>query len=276
MTFKVMSNFEDQPLAERVYLHVFGPAKIGKTRLILDLVEKHRDVVIMLSTDGGWKMRVAQNRSGFSKRFYVGDAMTLTDIREALKVMRMKANNGVRQLSPRRVWFAFDTITHAQTHLLQEARKINVKHPTAKDHRDEFVRDVTVEVDWGVNLGHMGEIANALVGMPCNVIAVSLEKEQSVNRQKTGAMVPAISGQSFTRFMGDADAILRVVPGESKHERMLIPYVDGSLTGDRSGLLDDVEEPDLAMIRDKMLALGSLEGDGKNTADPEGTESAAE
>ena len=277
MTLKVMSNFEDQPLAERVYLHIFGPPKIGKTKLVLDLVEKEKNVVLMLSTDGGWRMQVAQNRSGFSKRLYVADANDLTDIREGLRVMRMKAENGVRKLDPSSVWFVFDTVTHAQTKLMEEARKINIKNPGAKDHREEFVRDATTEIDWGVNLGHMGEIANALVGMPCNVIAVSLEKEQSVNRSKTGTMIPAISGQSGSRFLGDADAVLRLEQGEDD-ERVLIPYIDGNLRGDRSGNLGEVEPANLANIRDKMLGLGQYDkrGDGENTADPEGTESAAE
>lgn len=279
MTVKVMSNFDDQPLAETVYLHLFGPPKIGKTKMILDLVEKHRDVVLMLSTDRGWRLRVRQNPAIFSKRLYVADVDSLSDIREGLKIMRMKADKGVRQLHPSKVWFVMDTITHAQTKLMEEARKINIKNPRADENREEFVRDATTEVDWGVNLGHMGEIANALVGMPCNIIAVSLEKEQSVNRSKTGTMIPAISGQSLTRFMGDADAVLRVDRGDTKNDRVLIPYVDGDLTGDRSGLLEEVEPGDLAMIRDKMLRLGAFQDDdddGEETADSEVTEPAAE
>lgn len=268
---KIMSQFEDQPLAERVYLHIFGVPKIGKTVSILDLVLRDRDVVLMVSADRGWQSRVAQNRKAFSGgRFHVAEVDTLMDLREALKIMRMKVGKAVKAVEPRRVWFVFDTITHIQTMLMQEARRINIKNPVTEDRRDEYVRDATTEVDYMVNLGHMGEIATALIGMPCNVIAVSLEKEESIKRTKTGVMVPSISGQSGARFLGDADAILRVVKSDDGDDRVF------EVSGDRSGQLDKIEPTNLAKLREKMLCRNQPEAEKTAAASGDETETAAE
>jgi hypothetical protein len=264
-----MSQFEDQPLAERVYLHIFGAPKIGKTFSILNLVLDERDVVLLVSADRGWQSRVAQNRKEFSGgRFHVVEVERLMDLREAMKAMRFKADRAIKKIEPRRVWFVFDTITHIQTMLMQEARRVNIKNPSTQDRRDEYVRDATTEVDYMVNLGHMGEIATALLGMPCNVIAVSLEKEESIARQKTGRMVPHISGQSSARFLGDADAILQVVCTDDGGRQFIV-------TGDRSGQLDEVEPTDLAAIREKMLSRNQP-GDKKAAASEDESETAAE
>jgi len=240
---------------EQVYLLLFGPGKIGKTTCVLDLVERDRDYVVLLSMDGGWKLRVRKNPAAFEKRLVVAEPRTLQEMRKDFQTARFKVQKVVKAGVPRsRIWVALDTITHAQTQLMAEARKINIKNPSAQDSRDEYIRDAQTEVDWMVNLGHMSEVADALLGMRCNIIVIAHEKEQSVQRKRTGVMVPAIGGQSFSRFMGDADAVLKM--RSDGHARVLEPFVDGELTGDRSGQLAPIEPPNLRTVADKMLCIG--------------------
>lgn len=251
MTF--IRNFADDR-TEQVYLMLFGAGKIGKTTCVLDLVERERDYVVMLSMDGGWKLRVRHNPDAFQKHLVVAEPRTLgamrKDFKEARFVVEKVAKAGV---SRNRIWVCLDTITHAQTLLMAEARKISIKNPRADDARDEYVRDATTDVDWMVNLGHMSEVADALLAMGCNVVVIAHEKEQAVNRKKTGVMIPAIGGQSLSRFMGDADAVLYMT--NDGKQRILEPFVDGDLTGDRSGRLGAKETTDLRAIANKMLGL---------------------
>lgn len=250
-----ISNFDDGRI-DRVYLHIFGAPKIGKTTAVLDLVEHSRDFVILISMDRGHRMRVAQNPALFNKRLAVATPSTLQELREDLRVAKFKVDKAASQgVDRRRIWVCLDTITHTQILLMSEARKINVKNPSSQDRRDEYIRDATTEVDYMVNLGHMSEVADTMVSMPCNSIVLALEKEQSVQRKKTGVMIPAISGQSFTRFMGDADAILRIRADHG--ERVIEPFVDGELTGDRSGNLAPEEPMDLKRIQQKMLGVSA-------------------
>jgi hypothetical protein len=134
--------------------------------------------------------------------------------------------------------------------LLSEARKISLRNPDAKDDRDEYVRDITTQADWGINLGLMSECANVLNSYPCNIVTICLERESRTSRRPE----PSISGQSKDRIMGDADLIMRLVV-EKDGRKFLTSALDGA--GDRSGVLEEAEKPDLIAIRNKIF--GSAE-----------------
>lgn len=149
-----------------------------------------------------------------------------------------------------RIWVVVDTVTHLQNRLMTEARQINVKNPDARDVRRDYVRDATTEVDFNINLTHMSEVANFLSPLPCNVIVNALSREEFVERKKTGRVLPAITGQSATRFNGDADAILYLNRNE-KGERWI--ECNEETGGDRSGRLSAREPADLWSIMRKMI-----------------------
>lgn len=248
-------NFEDDPLKERVYSLIYGPPKIGKTYAVLDLIKKHGDYVVMLSFDRG-DFAVRQDPETYKGKMVRANPATLGEIRDDLKEAGFIVNKLAKKGIPRSsIWLVMDTMTHAQTILLAEARKINIKNPHTRDGRTEYVRDATTQVDYMVNLGHMNEIADALASMKCNVIVITLEKNEILHgrRDKTSNMIPALSGQAYTRFLGDADVILRMVEEKGERYFSLSGQSGSCVGGDRSGKLDIREPADIKHIQQKML-----------------------
>lgn len=231
---------------QRLSVLMFGSPKVGKTRCVLDLV-KRGNYVCLLTTDHG-TLEVYRNPDTYKGRLVVADVYTLNDIRNALtegkEIVKRLIKVGV---NPKDTWVCIDTLTHLQILLLTEARRISLKRPeSSTDDRDEYMRDMTTQTDWGINLGLMSEVANMLNSYPCNIVNIALEKEDKVTHRASVAM----SGQSRDRFCGDADLILRVCR-DKQGKKFQTSIMDGA--GDRSGMLGDVEEADLIAIRDKIF-----------------------
>lgn len=117
----------------------------------------------------------------------------------------------------------------------------------------------------------MSEVANVLESVPCNVITIALEKEEREERRSTGRIISAISGQSYNRFVGDADVVLHL-DMDDKDRRYL------SVHGDRSGLLESkINSTDLKLVQKAMMppapeappALEQPKADGSSSEDPD-------
>lgn len=241
--------FNADPLRNRVYLLVHSDPKVGKTHMVLDLVRKHGDFVVLFSFDEG-TFEVRQNPDAFEGKLAIAKPTSLKQLREDMEEGEKIVERLVHKGIPRwKIWTVIDTATHMQQRLMVEARQINVKNPQSGSSR-EFVRDAVTEVDFNVNLAHMTEVANWLATLRCNVIINALSREEQVNRNKTGRVVPAISGQSGLRFAGDADAIL-YLDKDKDEERFLSCALDEG--GDRSGFLEKREPADLTHVMRKML-----------------------
>jgi hypothetical protein len=235
---------------QRLSLLLFGVPKIGKTRVILNIV-KQGDYVVLISTDHG-TLEVYRNPTLYESRLGVAEVYGLSDMRDALRECKETVQKVIKAgIGANRVWACLDTVTHLQIMLLAEARKISLRNPDSKDTRDEFVRDITTQADWGINLGLMSEVANMLNSYPCNIINVALERENRTTKRPE----PSISGQSGDRFKGDADVLIRMVYEKGEGRKFLTSAHEGA--GDRSGVLNEVEEPDLIAIRNKIF--GSAE-----------------
>ena len=226
---------------------LFGVPKVGKTRIILDLIKLYGNYVCMLSTDHG-TLEVYRNPTLYKGKLVVAEIYTLNDMRNALvqgkEIVKKLIKAGI---NPRDIWTVIDTMTHLQIMLLGEARKVSLKAPqSSDDDRDEYMRDMTTQADWGINLGLMSEVCNMLNSYPCNIVTIGLEKEDRTTHRPS----PAISGQSRERVMGDADLILRLT-AETEGRKFHTSVLNGA--GDRSGVLDETEEPDLIKIRNKIF-----------------------
>ncbi len=233
---------------QRLSMILFGPPKVGKTRAILDLA-KRGDYVALISTDHG-TLELYRNPSLYKGHLMAAEVYNLIDMRKALEEGKDTVRGLIKKGIPSsKIWAVIDTITHLQIMLLTEARRISIKHPeTQDDTRDEYIRDVTTQTDWGINLGLMSECANMLNSYPCNIVCIALERED----RTTGRPGPSISGQSRDRFVGDADLILRLIyDSTSKKRKFCTSIVDGA--GDRSGVLGTMEELDLIAMRDKIF-----------------------
>jgi hypothetical protein len=263
-------DFTVDPYADRVYLLIFGAQKIGKTHLLLDLVRNHGQALILFDVDRG-AFEVRKDPKSFRGRLVKSDAMSLRDLRKDLRGAIPIVEKAARKLGRENTWIAFDTVTQAQTKLISEARMVNVKNPDARDPRDEFIRDAVIEVDWNINLGHMSELADALLDMRCNVVVTAHSRSEKSGRKETGRNIPALSGQSYNRFLGDADALLELNSFKDG-ERYLSPFIFGSdVGGDRSGNLTDPSYPaDLTFIRKTMLGLPTVEGEDEPKSNAQG------
>ena len=247
-----IKKFGSDPMGERIYALVYGEEGIGKTRMVLDLVKKHRDYVVLFSLDRG-DLAVRQDPEAFEGRLTVAYPKSLAELRsdmhEAELIIAQLAKKGIPRA---KIWVVVDTVTHLQSKLLAEARKINVRNPESKDSRKEYVRDAVVEVDYGINLAHMSELADFLVGVKANVVVTALEKRERIKREETGRVQPSISGQSATRLQGDADVIVQLTI-DKKGERFLALGRASSLGKDRSDRLDDREPADLKLLQQKIV-----------------------
>lgn len=236
----------------RLSIMLFGSPKIGKTRVLLDLV-KRGNYVALITTDHG-TLEVYRNPTLYKGRLVVAEVYNLTDMRRALEegktIVRKLIKNGV---PPSKIWACIDTVTHLQIMLLTEARRMSLKNPDTDEDRDDYVRDITTQADWGINLGLMSECANMLNSYPCNIVNIALEKEDRTTHRPG----PSMSGQSRDRFVGDADVILRMVYEAGQGRKFYTSVLDGA--GDRSGVLDEIEEPNLITIRDKIFGAEDAE-----------------
>jgi hypothetical protein len=155
-------------------------------------------------------------------------------------------------IEPSKIWVVVDTLTHLQYQFLQEARKIDQKDPSHSDRsKEDFVRDFTQQIDWGINLTLMGELADDLNMLPANKLYIALEKSITPKNQPERC-VPAISGQSKERFTGDADAILHLVM-DGNERSLQTGFADGG--GDRYSRLAAQEPVDLTHIHDKIFGV---------------------
>lgn len=242
--------FSEDPLRNRVYLLVHSEPKVGKTRMVLDLIRRHGDYVVMFSFDEG-TFEVRQEPEVYESKLAIAKPTSLRMLRDDMNEGSILIERLVKAGIPRwRIWAVIDTVTHLQNRLMTEARQINVKNPSANDVRRDFVRDATTEVDYNINLTHMSEVANYLASLPCNVVVNALSREEYIDRKKTGRVLPAITGQSGLRFTGDADAILYLNRNDAG-DRWL--ECDTETGGDRSGRLDKREPANLHHVLDKML-----------------------
>lgn len=269
--------FGDDPLGKRIYALVYGDPKIGKTHMVLDLVRKHGDYVVLFSLDKG-TIAVRQDPETFKGKLAIAYPSGLREMRSDMVEATTVISKLAKAVPRSKIWVVVDTATHLQMKLLAEARKINVLNPDSRDPRSEYVRDAVVEADWNVNLAHMNEVADFLVDAKCNVVVTAHAKQESVDRKKTGRMVPALSGQSYSRFVGDADAILHLTQNK-EGKRYLEAMTGDGLGGDRTGNLSRIEEPDLKVLQERMIGVPPQSAaltSGEAKALPEKGEAASE
>jgi hypothetical protein len=232
---------------------MFGLPKIGKTHAALDIIRNDPESFMMLlSFDKGSRPLLHREPKVFDGKVALAEPKGLVEIRTAIKETGMKVRKLIKAgVSPSKIWIVCDTLTHLQYQFLQEARKINQKSPSHEDRSaEDFVRDFTTELDWGINLTLMGEQADDLNLLPANKLYIALEKEITPKGQPAFAG-PALSGQSRHRFTGDADVILHLI--QDKGERVFVTgFSEGG--GDRFSRLDPREPVDLNAIHDKIFA----------------------
>lgn len=254
----IVSDLAKDPYGGRVVLLLYGEEKIGKTTTILNMVPKG-NLLYLMSFDRG-TMKIRLDPKLYQNRTLLAYPDGLKDIRDELEVFRERVKKAVANVGADKVWVVLDTVTDMQDQLLSEARKMDVKQVSLKAAQkkdagdDEFMRDMTTQLDYGINLAHMAETVNRVLGMPCNVIFVALERtdKENKNRPRIG---PRLSGQSYGLVVGKADAILRMTIGEGGARFFQCSPSSEFKAGDRSGNLAAVEPADLPALRTKMLGL---------------------
>jgi hypothetical protein len=245
------SNFSDTREAT-INVLMFGLPKIGKTHAALDIIRNDPEAFMMLlSFDRGSRPLLHREPEIFDGRVALAEPRGLVEIRQAIRETGMKVRKLIKEgVQPSKIWIVVDTLTHLQYQFLQEARKINQKDPTHENRRDEdFARDFTTQIDWGINLTLMGEQADDINTLPANKLYIALEKTDKPKGQPERS-VPAVSGQSKERFTGDADVILHLIQ-DSGERCFVTEFTSGG--GDRYSRLSPKEPADLIHIHNKIF-----------------------
>lgn len=236
---------------DRSTMLIYGRPGVGKTRMCLETVKDPGEYGILLSIDKGDLYR-RQNAAVFDKKIGAYHPKGLHAMRDTLEKTKARiVRLGLAGIAARNRWVFLDTMTHLQVQLLSEARKIDLKNPSSKDFRDEYVRDHTIQVDYGINLAHMSEVMDAVLDIPANIVIIALEKSDRDSKDKPVSH-PQISGQSYSRIAGDVDVVARMVLDGDKrvlhtqHSRL-------EEAKDRSGRLDAIEPAVFTSLRDKIL-----------------------
>jgi hypothetical protein len=177
--------------------------------------------------------------------------------RIAIAELQGKMAGLMKRKSMRDIWIMVDTVTNMQTQLLTEARSIEINRQgtsrkQSRKPEDQYYRDATCQVDYNINLTQMAELTNSLLKLPANILMIAHEKETQDNNQRK-LYIPAMSGQSREKVIGDADIVARMVVESDDSRVFLLRPGKGFDAGDRTGRLDPSEPADLAVIQNKIF-----------------------
>jgi hypothetical protein len=263
----IVSDLAKDPYSGRVVLLLYGEEKVGKTTTVLNMIPQG-NLVYMMSFDQG-TMKLRLDPSLYQNRILLSYPDGLREIRDDLEVFRERVKKAVANVGAGKVWVVLDTVTHMQDQLLSEARKMDVKQTSLKAAEkkaasadDEYMRDMTTQLDYGINLAHMNETINRVLSLQCNIVLVALERtdKEFKNRPRIG---PRLSGQAYGLIVGAADAIIRLTKNDSEERVLHCAATSDYKAGDRSGQLGAVEPPDLPALRKKMLKITDEKTDQK-------------
>lgn len=251
---------DKEEFVKRLVVMVYAKAGIGKTTLAYRLA-KSGNIVFLISTDKG-TIEASLDPSQFKNRLAIAkpkagkDTTYIQSLRDTIDGVagRIEALSK-KKIPPSKIWVVVDTATQMQADLMTEARKIDIKHPGARSNRDEFVRDITTQIDYGINLAMMNEVMSSLMDLPCNLYITAYEKEDKDSSKGNRAYYkPQLSGQARDRFEGAADVICRLEVGEEGERLLKCNPTAVIYAKNRGGKLNDVEEPDLAKLWNKVFA----------------------
>jgi len=245
---------------------VYGQSKIGKTTLLLDLVDpfigkpvKEGPICYLVSADRGTK-RIHLEGTKYEKRIAIAYPLTLHEYRTVVAELEVRIKKVAKVKSSRDIWVILDTVTHMQDQLLTECRMVDVKNYAPKRAKqkkpedDVYARDATTQVDWNINLTLMCELTNSLLKLPANVLMIALEKEGRDSAGRT-TYSPALSGQSREKIIGDADVCARMVPHPKDPEKRVFMLRPGKgwVAGDRTNRLNAIEPARLSHLQKKIF-----------------------
>lgn len=248
-----VTDLSKDPFGGKISFCIYGAEKLGKTTLILKMLKDHPETrVYLVSADNG-DTAARLDPAPYQGRLAIARPRSLKMWRDTMKELDAKVKTSIQKNSSHNVWAVIDHMTAMQGELLTESRKLAVSTGRSGkgkiEDADEYSRDLLTQVDYNVNLGHMVEVTNMLLSLPCNVVMFGLEKKGfndsiiSIN----------LSGQGKAKVLGDADVIARLTIGENNTRVLLCQPGDDYQAGDRTGKLGAVEPADLWALRQKIF-----------------------
>lgn len=250
-----VTDLSKDPFGGKINFCIYSAEKIGKTTMVFKMLKEHPEArVYLISADNG-DTAARLDPAPYQGRLAIARPKTLKEWRDTLKELKVKVQSSIAKGTiAGNVWAVVDHVTSMQGELLSESRKLAVSvgksgKGNIAEAGDEYSRDMLTQVDYNVNLGHMTEITNELLSLPCNVLMLGLEKKGFDG----GPYSINLSGQGKAKVLGDADVIARLVVGD-KDSRVLICHpTDDTQAGDRTGKLAKFEPPDLWALRQKIF-----------------------
>lgn len=250
-----VTNLSTDPFGGKIIFCIYSQEKLGKTTLIYKMLKEHPETrVYLVSADNG-DTASRLDPTPYQGRLAVARPKTLREWRLTMNELKANIKASIIKNKPSNVWAVIDHVTAMQGELLTESRKLAVQLGKSGKGNidtagDEYSRDMLTQVDYNVNLGHMIEITNELLALPCNIVMFGLEKKGF-----EGAPITiSLAGQGKAKVLGDADVIARLVVGDKDTRVLLCRPGDDFQAGDRTGKLAAVEPADLWALREKIFA----------------------
>lgn len=213
-----MSDYEIDPMGERLVIGLYGKPGCGKSSAILDLVRAKQYVTIISLDEGliqlhrNWPKYRKYFDVIYPKRMGADDRPETFDLLQSIfasvRMAEARAINLINRGCPaKRIWTFLDTATHLQGLLLQEGKRFEeqVISGNTKGRRTDV--PFLAKIDFNQNAGIMTEISNMILRIPGNIV-MSFQQGEDKSYVNTTYYIPKLQGASYQMWVGDLDVLL--------------------------------------------------------------------
>lgn len=237
---------------------LIGQPKVGKTTVLLDLLEKglgtkEGEFVYIISTDRGLR-GMARRDPRIKKRMMLSTDTSYAGVKDAIDEIRERVEAQIAKGAPAsHRWVVLDHVTDLANKFLAESRRVSLKGSGTVRSKNQ-VREQATQTDYGMLLTWMTEIMAKLIEIPANKVIIGLEEQDYATKLPTLQM----SGKSQGHVLGCCDVIARLILADKDVGGRVFDFHaiggDGSAAyRDGANKLPDTMPADLARLRDLYL-----------------------
>jgi hypothetical protein len=227
----IIKNTKDKK-ARLVNAVVYGPYKVGKTKLLGELIENKQKVFCAAVESGTLCL------AGYDL-----DYVDCADYGKVLEVLDYLEKN-----QDKYDWVAFDTITEFGQNLWPSIRERYQKKALKEDKKPGAFNQQA----WGEFGETIGSIVKRIRALDCNTViyAHPIEKEQEDGKIMKS---PDIYGKSANRIVGWLDEVYYMFMDKDGERKFLTEQTERTIAGSRFGKLEQLEPASLWNIQQKVM-----------------------
>ena len=217
---------------------LYGKSKTGKTSSALTLKP---ETTLILSAESGL-LPLA------SKNFTVWEIENFEDMITAYKRLQEP------EMQKKFKVIFIDSLTEVnelcKEQILRGSRPVESKEPV------KVTKEMMTQPNWGILLVRMVGLVRKFRDLPYHVIFTALEDNVKDELMGGISFIPSLNGKFATNVPGFFDEVFRMVTKEEEGKMVRYFYTakaENTITGDRSGALDDYEKPSWAVVFKKIF-----------------------